>query len=107
MSGRQDAHKLLRELESKVDELPMHLYILIWSVAEMDQRFQAKPTDPEFSKICYPFTQVPLFNKAEGETLSDLWRKNVEPNKALFTAPPEAEPRSEHRRAVRSSLSPR
>jgi len=85
MSGKQDAHKLLRELEANLDELPMHLYILIWSISEMDQRFKASPTDPDFSKICYPFTKVPLFNKTEGANLADLWRKNIEPNKGLFT----------------------
>ena len=68
-------------------ELPMHLYILIWSVAEMDQRFREQPTNPEFEKICYPFTSVPLFNKKEGDSLTDLWRKNVEPNKGLFNNP--------------------
>jgi hypothetical protein len=72
-----------------MDELPMHLYILIWSISEMDQRFKISPADPEFGKICYPFTKVPLFNKKEGENLADLWRKNIEPNKGLFAAVPE------------------
>jgi hypothetical protein len=89
MSGSEDAHKLLRELESNMAELPMHLYILIWSVSEMDQRFRDQPANPEFDKICYPFTGVPLFNKKEGNSLADLWRKNVEPNKGLFNNPPQ------------------
>ena len=89
MSGSEDAHKLLRELESNMAELPMHLYILIWSVSEMDQRFREQPANPEFDKICYPFTSVPLFNKKEGDSLAHLWRKNVEPNKDLFNNPPQ------------------
>jgi hypothetical protein len=88
MSGREDASKLLDELEKHLDELPMHLYIFIWSVSEMDQRFKRSPTKPEFGKICYPFTVVPLFDEKESTNLEELWRKNIDKNETLFPEQP-------------------
>jgi hypothetical protein len=85
MSGKQDAEKLLKELEGKMDELPMHLYVFIWSISEMNQRYASSPDSPEFNKICYPFTKVPIFSKDEGHNLEDLWRKNIASNKDFFS----------------------
>ena len=94
MSKSSDAHKLLKELESKLDELPMHLYILIWSVSEMNTRYDQNSSNPEFHNICYPFTSVPLFNKKEGENLEGLWRTNIRGNKDLFPEPPKLKKQS-------------
>jgi hypothetical protein len=94
MSKSSDAHKLLKELESKLDELPMHIYILIWSVSEMNTRYDKNSSNPEFHNICYPFTSVPLFNKKEGENLEGLWRTNIRGNKDLFPEPPKVKKQS-------------
>ena len=94
MSKSSDAHKLLKELESKLDELPMHIYILIWSVSEMNTRYDKNSSNPEFHNICYPFTSVPLFNKKEGENLEELWRTNIRGNKDLFPEPPKVKKQS-------------
>jgi len=79
---------MLKELETRMDELPMHIYILIWCVSEMNERFDKNSEDPEFYKINYPYTSVPLFNIEESKNLEDLWRKNIHDNKDLFSEQP-------------------
>jgi len=80
----KDVHKLLKELEGKLHELPIHLYIMIWAVTEMAQRMKIDETNPRFIEICYPFTKVPLFTQQEAKNLEDLWLKNIKNNPELF-----------------------
>jgi hypothetical protein len=75
--SKLDAQRLLKELESHMQEMPMHLYMLIWAISEMSQRFSKSPKEPAFVEICYPHTGVPLFSKEEASSLEDLWRKNI------------------------------
>jgi len=86
--SKKDVHKLIKELEGKINELPMHIYIMIWSLTEMSERMQRNEKDPKFVEICYPFTSVPLFLPIEAKNLEDLWRKNISSNPDLFPEPP-------------------
>jgi hypothetical protein len=88
MSQPPDLKKLLSELEQKVDELPMHIYIMIWTTTEMNERFKNNSQNPEFVKICYPHTAVPLFDEHEAKSLEDVWRNNIANNENLFPEPP-------------------
>ena len=80
----KDVHKLLKEIEDKMDELPIHIYIMIWSVTEMTQRMANNEKNPRFVDICYPFTSVPLFSEEEAKNLEDVWRLNIKGNPDLF-----------------------
>jgi len=84
----KDVHKLLKELESKINEIPIHVYIMIWAVTDMGDRMQRDDRNPQFCKICYPFTQVPLFSTEESSNLENLWRSNIKNNPDLFPEPP-------------------
>jgi len=84
MSKSSDVHKLLKELEGRIDELPMHIYILIWCVSEMNERYEKNSANPEFNNINYPYTSVPLFNAEESKNLERLWKSNIHDNKDLF-----------------------
>jgi hypothetical protein len=84
----KDVHKLLKELESKLTEMPMHIYIMIWSISEMAERMKINENTPKFIEICYPFTSVPIFLSDEAKNLEDLWRKNIKGNPDLFPEPP-------------------
>lgn len=88
MSGSsKDVHKLLKELESKIEELPIHIYIMIWAITEMTQRMTINERNPKFAEICYPFTSVPLFSPEESKSLEELWLKNIKGNQELFPEP--------------------
>jgi hypothetical protein len=67
-----------------MDELPIHIYIMIWSVTEMTQRMAQDEKNPRFVEICYPFTSVPLFSEEEAKNLEDVWRTNIKGNPDLF-----------------------
>lgn len=82
--SKAEAKRLLKELESHIQEMPMHLYILIWACSEMNNRYSKNPKEPKFVEICYPYTSVPLFSKAEAKSLEDLWEKNIAHNEDLF-----------------------
>jgi hypothetical protein len=84
--SKAEAQKLFKELESNIDELPMHLYILIWTFSEMNERFMKNPANLNFVDICYPHTSVPLFSKIEASNLEELWTKNIAGNEELFPA---------------------
>lgn len=84
----KDVHRLLKELEAKIDELPIHIYIMIWSITEMTQRMAKDEKNPRFVEICYPFTSVPLFTESEAKNLEDLWAQNIKSNTDLFSELP-------------------
>ena len=88
MSQPPDLKKLLSELEEKVDDMPMHIYIMIWATTEMNERYKINNQNPEFVKICYPHTAVPLFDEEEAASLEELWRNNIANNENLFPEPP-------------------
>ena len=94
MSKLSDVHKLLKQLEGRMDELPMHIYILIWCVSEMNERFDKNSSNPEFHNINYPYTSVPLFNIEESKNLENLWRTNIHGNKDLFAEQPKPKKQS-------------
>jgi len=71
-----------------VDDLPMHIYIIIWATTEMNERYKSNTQNPEFVKICYPHTEVPLFDEQEATSLEELWRNNIANNENLFPEPP-------------------
>jgi hypothetical protein len=82
--SKSEAKKMLKELEAHIQEMPMHLYILIWACSEMNNRYSKNPKEPKFVEICYPYTSVPLFSKAEAESLEELWETNIAHNEDLF-----------------------
>lgn len=73
-----DINEKLKEIQNNIHVLPMHLYILLWAISDMSDRFKKSPKNPKFCEIKYPFSPVPLFDKDEASSLEDLWRKNIE-----------------------------
>ena len=84
-----EAQKLLREIESHMQELPMHIYIMIWAFSAMSERMGKNPKSPEFVKICYPHTTVPLFSDDEASSLERMWAKHIAGNEELFPEIPQ------------------
>lgn len=79
-----EAKRLLKELESHIEEMPMHIYIMIWACSEMNNRYSENPEKPQFVKITYPYTSVPLFSETEAESLENLWKTSIANNEELF-----------------------
>jgi hypothetical protein len=74
----------IKELQGNLNELPMHLYILLWAVSDMSVRAETDPTSLNFKDIRFPFSPVPLFDEEEAKNLEDLWKKNIA-GKDLFS----------------------
>jgi hypothetical protein len=92
---KAEAQKLLREIESHMQELPMHMYIMIWTFSEMSTRMAGNSKNPEFVKICYPHTSVPLFSENEASSLEKLWTKHIAGNEELFPEIPQKKEKKE------------
>lgn len=67
----------IKELQGNLNELPMHLYILLWAISDMSVRAETDPNALNFKDIKYPFSPVPLFDENEAENLENLWKKNI------------------------------
>jgi len=74
----------IKELQGNLNELPMHLYILLWAVSDMSVRAETNPDELNFEDIRFPFSPVPLFDKTEAKNLEGLWKKNIA-GKDLFS----------------------
>lgn len=74
----------IKELQGNLNELPMHLYILLWAVSDMSVRAETDPSKLNFKDIKFPFSPVPLFDETEANNLEELWKKNIA-GKDLFS----------------------
>jgi hypothetical protein len=74
----------IKELQGNLNELPMHLYILLWALSDMSVRAETDPSKLNFKDIKFPFSPVPLFDETEANNLEELWKKNIA-GKDLFS----------------------
>jgi hypothetical protein len=75
----------IKELQGNLNELPMHLYILLWAISDMSVRAETDPEKLNFKDIRFPFSPVPLFDETEAANLESLWKKNIA-GKDLFSS---------------------
>ena len=90
--SKAEANRLLKDLEKHLDELPMHLYMMIWAVTQMNTLYATDSKNPKFNTICFPYTAIPLFSKEEAKNLETLWKHNIAGNEHLFDEAEAAKP---------------
>lgn len=75
-----DKHFILKEIKNKIDEMPIHIYNLIWVVTDMILK-----NGTNFNKINYPYTTIPVFSEFEAGNLEQLWNLNIKNNLKIFS----------------------
>jgi hypothetical protein len=65
---------LIEEVQKVSNSIPVWFYIMMWAIGDMHKRFNENPEAPEFYKVSYPHTNIPLFDKSQADALEEVWR---------------------------------
>ncbi len=70
-----DISDLIEEVQKVSGSIPVWFYIMMWALGDMHKRFLENPDAPEFHKVSFPHTSIPLFELSQANALEEVWRK--------------------------------
>lgn len=71
-----DISNLIEEVQKVSGSIPVWFYIMMWAIGDMHKRFLENPDAPEFYKVSFPHTTIPLFERSQAIALEEVWRKS-------------------------------
>jgi hypothetical protein len=80
---RIEIEDLIEEVQKVSSGIPVWFYIMIWAIGDMKKRFETNPEAPEFNKISYPHTNIPLFEESQANALEEVWRSVFEKKETI------------------------
>lgn len=75
IDGELDISDLIEEVQKVSGSIPVWFYIMMWAIGDMHKRFLENPDAPEFYKVSFPHTTIPLFERSQANALEEVWRK--------------------------------
>jgi hypothetical protein len=69
-----DIEELIEEVQKVSGSIPVWFYIMMWALGDMQKRFKENPEAPEFYKVSFPHTSIPLFEMSQANALEEVWR---------------------------------